>query len=106
MIRQAYEMFAQEPWSYKPWEMERLTDWQIEYLYAKPAALRSEEMRKEGSTTARPAPANREPMPEPGTDAHRALIVTGMMAGPFAYSREKAESAYDKQLAAYRAGGT
>ncbi len=101
-------MFAQEPWTYKPWEIGRLTDWQIVNLYAKPAAERSEAMRKDmpgggGSSSPSPRPSRNEIPHEPGTEAHRNMIVAGMMAGPFAYSRAKAEAAYDKQLADYKA---
>jgi hypothetical protein len=38
---------AQEPWCYHPEQIATLTDWQVMYLYLKPASDRAEEMRKQ-----------------------------------------------------------
>lgn len=40
-------MLTQEPWCFTPEEIARLTDWQIEELYYKPAKARQEQMEKE-----------------------------------------------------------
>jgi hypothetical protein len=109
VIRDTLVMLCQEPWCFAPETIERLTDWQITHLYAKPALERAEEIRKSSpdgkpaTPKARPADDNAIPH-EPGTPEHRGMIVAGMMAGPFQMSREAAEKSYDKQLAAYREG--
>jgi hypothetical protein len=38
---------AQEPWCFDPETIAKLTDWQVMYLYLKPANERAEEMRKQ-----------------------------------------------------------
>lgn len=105
MIRDAYVMLAQEPWCYTPSEIGRMTDWQIEYLYARPAAERAEEFRRMSKgdplPPKRPEKSN-EPEPEPGTPEHRRRVMTAFMVGPFAMSREKAEKMYEHQLTQWR----
>lgn len=107
MIRAAYVMLAQEPWGMTPSEIDELTDWQIENLYAKPAAERAEEIRKDmperSSEPSRPGAKSEQPMPEPGTPAHRFLMMSAFLNGPFPMSPEKAEREYERQMAQWRA---
>ena len=107
MIRDAYAMLCQEPWCMTPRDIGRLTDWQIEHLYARPAAERAEKFRKDapggGGVNSPAAPRNDIPH-EPGSADHRAVIVSAMVNGPFKMTRESAEAAYERQLAEYRKG--
>lgn len=113
-------MLAQEPWCYTPEQIARLTDWQIENLYAKPAHERAEQMRRESASSSMPAPsagpgmhpANAPhtvetvqhvgepdgPPGEPGSPEHRHAIVDALM-GMMGLSRERADASYDRQLA-------
>lgn len=33
-----YGQYTGEPWCLRPWEIARLTDWQLEYVFRRPAA--------------------------------------------------------------------
>ena len=55
-------MLCQEPWGFTPEQVERLTDWQIENLYAKPAVERAERMARDvGEPTAAAATSAERP---------------------------------------------
>jgi hypothetical protein len=106
VIRKAYEMLAQEPWCFTPAAIGRLTDWQVEQLYALPAAERAEEMRKDMPGASRPAASPEPgPEPEPGSAEHRRRVVSALVNGPFGVNPERAAQIYESQLAAYRKGG-
>lgn len=105
MIQEAVTMLCQEPWCFTPEEIGKLTDWQIEHLYAKPAARRAEELRKEvpDSPGSRPPKAGAPDPGEPGSPGHRHWHLSAFMNGPMAMSPEKAKAAYEQQLAQWRA---
>ena len=108
MIRKSYEMLCQEPWCYHPERIGKLTDWQIEHLYALPAAERAEEMRRDSPGAGGRPPAARPepgPEPEPGSAEHRRRVVSALVNGPFGVSPERAAQIYESQLAAYRNNG-
>ncbi len=106
MIQDTITVLTQEPWCYTPEQIGRLTDWQIDFLYARPAVKRAEELRKDlpdhPPPLAPPSHAS-EPEPEPGSDEHRRMVVSAFVNGPFGMSPEKASAMYESQLAAYRA---
>jgi hypothetical protein len=107
VIRKSYEMLCQEPWCFPPAVVGKLTDWQIEHLYALPAARRAEEMRKDvpgGGGLPHPPP-DPGPEPEPGSPEHRRRVVSALVNGPLAVSPERAAAIYESQLAAYRNNG-
>lgn len=98
-------MLAQEPWCFCPAVIAEMTDWQIEYLYARPAAERAEKLRREVKGEGATPPSSPNSIPhEPGSKDHKAVVVSAMMNGPLGMSRAKAEAAYEAQLAAYRKG--
>lgn len=111
MIRDAIVMLTQEPWCYLPEKIGRLTDWQILELYAKPAAKRAEELKRDmelsqhGSRLDSVAPEQNGSLDElePGSTGHRAWIISEFVNGPFKMSHEKAIQEYEKQLAAWKA---
>ena len=93
-------MLAQEPWCYDPARIGRLTDWQIERLYAGPAAERAKEATG-GPPKSPGARRDAAAAAEPGTTEHRAQIV-GALMGTFGMSRARAETQYEKQLQQWR----
>lgn len=96
-------MLAQEPWCFTPDQIARLTDWQVVSLYLVPAAERAEKLRAgTGGGPAGPVPRHNTPDAEPGTEGHRRQIVAALMSHQ-GLSRERAEAAYESQLAAYHA---
>jgi hypothetical protein len=115
LILAAYVMLAQEPWCFTPEQIGKLTDWQIENLYAKPAMKRAEEMRKEmpdGGAPSGPSPAPVSPTPrrvlqrgpdfEPGTDGHRRQCIAAFMQVQ-GLNKERAVAQYERQLAQWHA---
>ena len=112
MIREAYVMLAQEPWCYTPEQIGKLTDWQIENLYAKPAAERAEEMQRDMPTNPQSAPVPKSALREndldkypPGSKEHRHAVISAFVNGPFAMSYEKAVKFYEHQLSQFKARG-
>jgi len=106
-------MLCQEPWCFTPAQVGRLTDWQVEHLYAKPAAERAERMQQDfpqpGGTPATPAAGTRPareasagPPGEPGSPEHRAACVAAFVQFQ-GLKRERAERQYERQLAAWLA---
>jgi hypothetical protein len=101
-------MLTQEPWCYTPEQIGRLTDWQIENLYALPAQERADEFRKDMEPKpAAPPPANAADNADvdkypPGSPEHRHMVVGAFMSGPFRVSRKKANEMYDHQLSQWR----
>lgn len=98
-------MLCQEPWCYLPEQIARLTDWQIENLYAKPAIERAKHMPQapgqlpprthaEGTSTGPPG--------EPGSPEHRSACI-GAYMGIQGLGRERAVAQYEKQLAQWKA---
>ena len=104
-------MLAQEPWCYTPEQIGRLTDWQIEFLYARPALERSERMAPgKGKGTGKDLGSRRPeveastgPPGEPGSPQHRAACIDAYMTVQ-GLNRERAEAQYEKQLAQFRSG--
>lgn len=104
MIRDAYVMLSQEPWCYTPGQIANLTDWQIEHLYAKPAAERSEELRKSTPATGgKSAPVSESDIGEPGSPSHRNWVISAFVNGPMKMSPEAARAKYEAQMAQWKA---
>ncbi len=96
-------MLCQEPWCSHPERIGRLTDWQIENLYAGPAAARSEELRKEMPGGKAPPPEVADSgLGEPGSPAHRNWHVSAFVNGPMAMTPARAAAEYERQLKAWR----
>lgn len=104
-------MLSQEPWCYTPEQIGRLTDWQVENLYALPAQERAEEFRRDMETktppAAQPKPADNSDLDKypPGSPEHRRMVVGAFVAGPFRIDRKKANEMYDHQLSQWKARG-
>lgn len=101
-------MLAQEPWGFTPDQIGRLTDWQIEYLYARPAVEASKgRSSAPGAAVPRPSPATESsgPAGEPGSPVHRRQCVDAYV-NVQGLSRERAERQYDKQLAQWQSEQT
>jgi len=109
VIRDAYVMLAQEPWCYTPAEIGRLTDWQIENLYVRPAAKRAEEFRRDLPTSQGLRPPRSTSgkvevadLGDPGSPAHRNWHLQAYVNGPLRIPPDKAVALYEKQLAQWR----
>ena len=113
-------MLAQEPWCFLPEHIGKLTDWQIEHEYAKPAIARAEELRKDFPQSDHPtvpssAPGGSASSPyasarveesdlgEPGSPSHRNWHLSAYMNGPLRYTPERAREMYERQLAQWKA---
>lgn len=89
-----------------PWEWSRLTDYQIAELYFRPAAERSERMKREmpshhaGTAVYEPA-ADESPAPEPGTPAFKAWCIAKFTN--FGLSHAEAVAMYEEQNAQWLA---
>jgi hypothetical protein len=86
---------AGEPWCMKPWDIARLTDFQILHLYIMPAAERAEAMRREGQGVS-PEVADAEARGETYIPTKIEVVSTLMNLG---FSRKQAEDEYEKQKA-------
>ena len=109
-------MLTQEPWGFTPDQIGRLTDWQIENLYAKPAQKRAEEFAKSlpkdaggGGQSSPAAPARHSEsveesdLGEPGSKSHRNWHLSAYMNGPLGISPKQAVAMYERQLNTWRA---
>jgi hypothetical protein len=108
MIRDAYVMLVQEPWCYTPDQVAELTDWQIEHLYARPAAERAEELRKSMPDQTEKPLGNRRggkdpDIGEPGSATHRNWMISAFVNGPLRMKPEAAAARYESQLAQWKA---
>lgn len=103
MIRDAYVMLSQEPWCFTPEQIASLTDWQIENLYAIPAAERSEELRKSMPESKTSASVSESDIGEPGSPSHRNWVISAFVNGPLKMSPEQAQVKYSAQMAQWRA---
>lgn len=105
MIRDAYVMLSQEPWCYTPEQIGKLTDWQIRFLYAEPAAKRAKEFQEDFPTGNRPAVPKAESadLGEPGSPAHRNWHISAFVNGPMSMTPQQAAAAYEKQLSVWHA---
>ena len=98
-LHEAYTQLAGEPWCMRPWEIARLTDYQIDHVYRLPAIKRAQEMESHmGQPAARPqrasAPKPRSTEPPPSREKLVALIEKWG-----ARTREQAEREADERLA-------
>ncbi len=97
MTTDRVEVMAGEPWCFDPEQIRRLTDWQIEELYLKPAVRKSEAMERDrkGLPPAAPPEEEAKPMATPPPRAAMVGVMTGMMG----MSVKDANAEYDRQLA-------
>lgn len=94
-------MLAQEPWCFTPDQIGKLTDLQIERLYARPAIERSKKHSPSGPQRTAPSESTGPPG-EPGSREHRSACISAYM-NIQGLKRERAEAQYDRQLAQYEA---
>jgi hypothetical protein len=102
---EAYAALCQEPWAMTPPEFAALTDWQIAELYFRPAAERSEQMKRDtpalnaphaGQSVYAPPPGE-VPPPEPGTPAFKLWCINKFVS--FGLSHAEAVAQYEAQNA-------
>lgn len=87
---------AGEPWCFPPEVIAKLTDYQIDELYLRPAVKRAEAMERERKGL--PPAADPKPLAEP--PPREAMI--RFAASMFGKTRQQAEAEYDAQLAEWQ----
>jgi hypothetical protein len=71
-----HELLAQEPWCFHPADVAGLTDWQIENLYARPAAGRIRRLEAPpAETQPTPGPPATD-LPSPGAPEFREWVIS------------------------------
>lgn len=105
-------MTSQEPWCFDPDKIARLTDWQIENLYYKPALEREKEFKKNSPQVGeRASPTSHAPQvddeppkqmahPKIGTPAFRYWYIAKM--GPYVGGPKAAAALFDEQMKQYK----
>jgi hypothetical protein len=103
-MAEAYAALAGDGFGLKLREIAALTDWQVAELYFRPAAERSEQMKRDTPALNAPhagqsvyAPPAGEPPPEPGTPAFKLWCINKFVS--FGLSHAEAVAQYEAQNA-------
>lgn len=103
MQHEIYAALAGEPWRMRPWEIARLTDYQIFHVYLLPEMRRAKEFAAaQGQTGAHPMQPTAAPSAEP-PPSREELIAVLVKWG--ARTPEQAEAEADARLANWAPDG-
>ncbi len=90
---------AGEPWCFPPETIARMTDYQIDEVYLKPAVERAKAMEAERKGLPAELPPAASPNDKPMTKPPPRAAMVGTMTGMLGYTVEAANAEYDRQLA-------